>query len=259
MASDPDPPEPSSEVARRKAVVAAGGTDRRRWEDPAQLDAAWDPRAARASAYIPRGAAVLDLGCGAMALERFLPMGCRYQPCDLTARDPRTIVCDFNAGQFPEGRPCDIATVLGVLEYLYDARAFLAKLRALNRPVVMSYCVAGDRGPADRRALGWVNDFTREQLGGLLTAAGFGRVIGEEITPGQFLLRLEPGPQPTPSERTVWVLSYNTMGNFGDRLGGQVLNQVLPAHAKVSHIHHFPWDAPPEEAPDLLVLGIGNS
>ena len=258
MESAPDDPDP--EVARRKAAVAGGGTDRQRWEDPAQLEAAWDQRAARAAAYIPRGAAVLDLGCGAMALERFLPMGCRYQPCDLTARDARTLVCDFNAGEFPANAACDLVTVLGVLEYLHDAPAFLAKVRALNRPVVMSYCLAGDRGPTDRRALGWVNDFTRDQLSHLMTAAGFGRVIGEEVTPGQFLLRLEPaGEDQIAPERTVWVLSYNDIGNFGDRLGGQVLNQVLPANAKVSHIHHYPWDAPPEGAPDLLILGVGNS
>jgi hypothetical protein len=259
MTSPPDPPQAHPEATRRKAVIAAGGTDRQRWEDPAQLEAAWDGRAARAAAYIPRGAQVLDLGCGAMALERMLPTGCRYQPCDLTARDARALVCDFNVGDFPVGQACDIVTVLGLLEYLYDAPAFLAKVRALNRPVVMSYCIAGGRGPADRRALGWVNDFTREQLINLLVGAGFGRVIGEEITPGQLLLRLEPADARMAPERTVWVMSYNNIGNFGDRLGGQVLNQVLPPNARVSHIHHYPWDAPPEGAPDLLILGIGNS
>ena len=259
MATESDPPQPHPEVARRKAVIAAQGTDRERWEDPAQLEAAWDSRALRAAAYIPRGAQVLDLGCGAMAVERFLPMGCGYQPCDLTARDARTLVCDFNAGEFPVGQACDLVTVLGVLEYLYDAPAFLAKLRALNAPVVMSYCLAGDRGPADRQALGWVNAFTRDQLSAMIAAAGFGRVIGEEITPGQYLLRLEPGAGQAAAERTVWVLSYNSIGNFGDRLGGQVLSQELPPNARVSHIHHYPWDAPPEGAPDLLILGVGNS
>ncbi|HLZ76338.1 class I SAM-dependent methyltransferase [Phenylobacterium sp.] len=259
MGTESDPPNAEQEFARRRAVIAARATDRPRWEDPAQLEPAWDQRAARAAAYIPRGAAVLDLGCGAMALERFLPMGCRYQPCDLTARDARTLVKDFNAGEFPTGQACDIVTVLGVLEYIYDAPAFLAKLRALNVPVVMSYCLAGDRGPTDRRALGWVNDFTKDELNGLLAAAGFGRVTGAEVTPGQFLLRLEPGAGQAAPERTVWVLSYNSIGNFGDRLGGQVLSQVLPPNAQVRHVHHYPWDAPAEGAPDLLILGVGNS
>ncbi|HEV7386185.1 MAG TPA: tetratricopeptide repeat protein, partial [Phenylobacterium sp.] len=155
------------EAARRKTIIAAGDTDRRRWEDAAQLEPAWNKRAELAAAYVPRGARVLDLGCGAMALERVLPAGCVYIPCDLVVRDPRTIVCDFNAGEFPTDVASDVVTVLGVLEYLHDAPAFLRKLAARGQPVVLSYNVAGGRGPADRGALGWVNHFTHPQLVGL--------------------------------------------------------------------------------------------
>lgn len=252
-------PAARPEEDRRKDVIAAGETDRQRWEDPRQLEAAWNERARLAAAFIPRGATVLDLGCGAMALERHLPHGCRYLPCDLAPRDDRTLVCDFNAGEFPSDAACDVVTVLGVLEYLFDPPAFLARLRALGRPVVMSYWVADGRGPADRRANGWVNDLTQAQLMQMLDAAGFGRVTSREINPGQLLMRAEPAGDRMPPERSVWVLSLNNEGNFGDRLGGHVLSQVLPANARVTHIHHKPWDAPLEGAPDLLVLGIGNS
>lgn len=257
----PVAPRPATrpEGDRRKDVIAAGETDRQRWEDPRQLEAAWNERARLACAFIGRGATVLDLGCGAMALEQFLPSGCRYVPCDLSSRDDRTIVCDFNAGEFPADVACDIVTVLGVLEYLFDPPAFLAKLRALNRPVVMSYWIADGAGPADRRSNGWVNDLTRSQLMQMLEAAGFGRVSGQEINPGQLLMRAEPAGDRAPPERSVWVLSLNNDGNFGDRLGGHVLSQALPANARVTHIHHKPWNAPPEGGPDLLVLGMGNS
>jgi hypothetical protein len=57
---------------------------------------------ANAADYIPAAAVVLDLGCGGMALEGFLPNGCRYIPCDVGRRDERTVICDFNAGQFPD-------------------------------------------------------------------------------------------------------------------------------------------------------------
>jgi hypothetical protein len=62
-----------------------------------------------------------------------------------------------------------------------------------------------------------------------------------------------------PEEKSVWVISYSNAGNFGDRLGVQLLSQALPAHASVRQIHHVPFDAPPEGEPDLLVVGIGNS
>lgn len=247
------------EAARRKAVAETGRTDTARWSDPAQLEPAWDPRAALAARHIPRGAAVLDLGCGAMALERALPDGCRYIPCDLVARDARTIVCDFNAGQFPVAQRPDVVTVLGVLEYMHDATAFLAALHAFGRPVVLSYCVAGGDGPADRRALGWVNDFTTDELVARLGAAGFGRIEGREITPGQLLLRLAPQPAVVAPEREVWVVSYASLPNFGDRLGVQLLPQVLPDNARVTHVDLSDPAAAPKGKPDLLILGLGNS
>ncbi|HEY3947980.1 hypothetical protein [Phenylobacterium sp.] len=254
-----DKPGGGGEAGRRKAVIDKGETDRARWTDPAQLDPAWDGRAALAAQHIPRGATVLDLGCGAMALERVLPEGCRYIPCDLAQRDERTIVCDFNAGEFPAGVAADLVTVLGVVEYLYDAPAFLKRLRGLGRTVVMSYCVAGGRGPADRRALGWVNDFTQDQLIGLLSAAGFARITGREINPGQFLLRLTTEPVRVTPERDVWVVSYASLPNFGDRLGVQLLPSLLPDNARVTHVDLGALDAAPTGKPDLMILGLGNS
>ncbi|RAK52085.1 hypothetical protein [Phenylobacterium deserti] len=63
---------------------------------------------------------------------------------------------------------------------------------------------------------------------------------------------------PAARERTVWVLSYSNVGNFGDRLGMHVLSHVLPPNARITRIYHRPWTLP-EGEPDLLVLGIGNS
>ena len=62
----------------------------------------------------------------------------------------------------------------------------------------------------------------------------------------------------TPAKR-VCVLSYNNVGNFGDRLGYHLIHQVLPPDAIVRHCHFRPWDVPEDEAFDLVVLGIGNS
>ena len=254
------PPAPigsAEEAERRRQVIEAGLTDRARWSDPAQLEAAWNARAQQAAAYVPTGAHVLDLGCGAMALEKFLPPGCAYQPCDLVARDARTIVCDFNKGEFPAAGDSDVVTMLGVLEYIYDAPAFLAKLAALRRPVVMSYCAA-DLATLDRAALGWVNAFTVAQLAALLSQAGLAIERADRIDPAQIMLRLSPAPRPSLAEKRVAVLTYNNVGNFGDRLGFHLLSQIMPPHARVTWINFKPF-APPPEPVDLLVIGIGNS
>ena len=61
------------------------------------------------------------------------------------------------------------------------------------------------------------------------------------------------------AEKSVWILSYNNISNFGDRLVTHLAPLVLPPNACVRWIHHKPWDAPLDETPDLLILGGGNS
>ncbi len=60
------------------------------------------------------------------------------------------------------------------------------------------------------------------------------------------------------------MLSAFRVGNFGDRLGYHLINEILPAHATVHHIYvNFAQGYQIEEIPagnfDLLVLGVGNS
>ncbi|MGE0387129.1 MAG: FkbM family methyltransferase [Gammaproteobacteria bacterium] len=243
---------------RRKARIREGRTDIERWSDPTQLEAAWELRAALAGRFLPAGATVLDLGCGAMALERHLPAGCEYRPCDLVARDARTAVCDFNAGGFPDARGATHLVALGVLEYLYDPDAFLARLRACDCPVILSYCPADLDPGLDREGLGWVNHLTHAELAACVHRAGFALRAGERIDDRQVLLRLEPGARPALARRRALVLSYNNVGNFGDRLGYHLMQSLLPPQVEVVHAHFDPWDVPAGDF-DLVVVGAGNS
>ncbi|MFO1361145.1 MAG: tetratricopeptide repeat protein [Burkholderiales bacterium] len=252
------PQRAAREAERRRSVVARRETDRARWSDERQLDPAWERRAALAADHVAAGSKVLDLGCGAMTLERHLPFGCTYLPVDLVARDERTRVCDFNRDGLPSADGATVVVALGVLEYVYDVGAFLAGIRAFGLPVVLSYCCA-DLGPqVDRAALGWVNHLTRRGLAEALAAADLHVRAESRIDEMQVLLRLAPrAPRAERSPRVV-VLTFNNVGNFGDRLGYHLVNEILPAHATVTHAHFRPWDVP-DEPFDLLVLGAGNS
>ena len=255
----------TTEFERRKQTIAEGQTDFERWRDPNQLEQAWNQRAKFAADLIPAGATVLDLGCGAMALEQMLPPACAYVPCDVVARDRRTLVCDFNKGEFPAFENVTHVTVLGVLEYLYDVPAFLRKLRACALPVILSYNPTDFTVYLDRPALGWINHLSIADLEQALNEAGLsiaGRMV---IDRHQVLLRLSPNRPPAlpPPCKVLVVSSYNA-GNFGDRLGYHVINEVLPAHATVHHCkltYAEGWriEGIPEGNFDLLVLGYGNS
>jgi Flp pilus assembly protein TadD len=252
------PAHAGGEGTRRKRVVAQRATDLVRWSDERQLDPAWERRAALAADHVPAGSKVLDLGCGAMTLERHLPFGCDYAPVDVVARDERTRICDFNREELPPADGASIVAALGVLEYVFDPPAFLRRLRAYRLPVVLSYCPADFAPQVDRPALGWVNHLTRQDLVEALGAAGFHVRAEQRIDDVQMLLKIVPDPIPAVRSARVAVLSFNNVGNFGDRLGYHLINELLPAHATVSHVHFRPWDVP-DEAFDLLVLGVGNS
>jgi hypothetical protein len=80
------------------------------------------------------------------------------------------------------------------------------------------------------------------------------------------LTRPPPPPAPpvaasrAPGERSVWVVSAANLRNFGDRLGVRLLSHVLPTHARVRMLFHHPWSPPPpDEVPDLLIVGLGGS
>jgi hypothetical protein len=244
------------------ASPAVRASDTARWSDPANLDPGWDRRARIAADFIPAGAAVLDLGCGAMTLERFLPPGCQYLPCDLVPRDPRTIVRDFNRDEFPEATPAHFAAVLGVLEYIHDWKAFLRRLRGLEIPCVATYCPTDFGANLDRRALGWVNHLSLEDLASGIAEAGFSIRSSLRIDGLQVLLRLHPDPPAARVTRSVLVLSANSSGNFGDRLGYHLMNAVLPPEVSVTYgqlgaVSRIP--SYPARPFDLAIVGMGNS
>lgn len=158
----------------------------------------WVDRAAFVAKAVPPNSRVLDLGCGGMDIERFLPGGCTYLPCDCVARDQRTIVCDFNLDQFPDDADCDVVTVLGCLEYLHRPRAFFARVGAMQRPVLLTYHTrdntAGVRFDevAGGGGMKWANHLTDSELQEVALEAGLVTVNTWRVDALQSLYLLVP-------------------------------------------------------------------
>ena len=180
------------EAERRVSVIDEHRTDIERWSNPEHLENFWERRAQIAATMVTPNARVLDLGCGAMAVERFLPDSCTYMPCDVVSRDDRTQVCDFNKGEMPDRQDATILLLLEVLEYIYDTSKFVAALRCYNLPVIMSYIPTDGNIYTNRADHGWVNHMSWQELGMLMARANFSLIDTKRIDSGQVLLHIGP-------------------------------------------------------------------
>jgi len=160
-------------IALTERAIEQGASLLVRWSALAEPEASsWNARASAAGEWLAGEAGVLDIGCGTMTLEGYLP-GARYLPCDICARDPRTIVCDLNKDPVPVA-PATAVACLGLLEYVHDPRALMLSLGRIYPRAVVSYCTVDAPVPLlPRKAHGWVNDMTRSQVEALFLETGW--------------------------------------------------------------------------------------
>ncbi len=206
-------------------------------------------RAELAAQFIPAGSRVLDLSRDGGNLEKFLPNGCSYKGCEVGAND-------FPAQAAAQS---DIVVMLGALERIADVESFFTHLRFCKQDVVLSYSATDLSGAYDRVALGFVNHLSFLDLATLFDRYGFRIACSTPIDDMQVLMRLTPTEKLMPmTPCSVAVVSYNDIGNFGDRLGTHMINALLPGEAEVHHLTFSTLDRAREKY-DLVVLGIGNS
>jgi hypothetical protein len=227
---------------------------------PQAPEPAHDAGAQLAAQFIPAGARVLELGCGRMALKRFLPHGCEYRGCDLIAREPDTIVCDLNAEEFPTqaAAEADVIVMLGVLETIVDVESFFTHLRFCKRDVLLSYCARDLTGKCDRAALGWINDFSFFDLARLFDRFGFRIECTAPVDGVQMLMRLTPAERMAPLSPCRVAVVANGADSFAGRLERHMINTLLPGEAEVDHLT-FRSLAQARESYDLAVIGTGGS
>ena len=159
---------------RAAARSSMGITDLRRWRATGRTEPAWDERNHFVGGLIERASSVLDIGCGAQTLSRYLPDECTYQPCDIIEHQAGVWVWDFNKSAFPKSDAFfDFVVCSGVMEYAKDPRSFLHTVSGLGDQLILSYAPT-DTVPSkfDRRSAGWVNDLTRHEVQELFAEAG---------------------------------------------------------------------------------------
>src|SRR5690348_10597317 len=89
----------------------------------------WALRAQFVADLLPQGLCITDVGCGVMDLERAAQPR-EYRPIDRFRWDQRTRLIDLDRDPLPVEwlKESDLATLLGVLEYLADPITVLKTL-----------------------------------------------------------------------------------------------------------------------------------
>lgn len=219
-------------------------------DDARRADAAdkLDPRAQLAAQFIPCGSRILDLGHGGgEALRDLMPFGCSYESADSLTHGKGTLIHDLTGSEFPlrAATESDIVVMLGGLETLGDLDTLFAQLRAHEQDVVLSH------RPTDR--LGYADLIT------LFDAHGFRIECTAPLSDGEMMLRLTPTARVAPvTACDIAVISESDGSSFGDRLGAQMINTVLPGAANVHHMT-FKSLAEARDNYDLVVIGVGNA
>jgi 2-polyprenyl-3-methyl-5-hydroxy-6-metoxy-1,4-benzoquinol methylase len=126
-----------------------------------------------------------DLGCGDEKLKSAIArrgLAIDYVGFDLAPQVAHIARLDIASDAIPAG--FDIAALLGVLEYVADPVAALARLRQAIPLLVVSH-VAPDTKPiagATRRKLNWVTVLTKAEFEAALARAGYA-IIESRLTP----------------------------------------------------------------------------
>ena len=160
---------------------SSGKSDLKRWGNPSALFSEWDNRNQQIAELIESGSSVLEFGAGRMILKKHLKETCTYTPSDIVDRGEGTIICDLNAVKLPDFKPHDVVVCSGVIEYINDLPRFIAHLANIVKVMIVSYVLLENyNDKVERRANGWVNDYTAKELVALFASNGFHVEITQE-------------------------------------------------------------------------------
>lgn len=219
-------------------------SDHARWSTSENLSQSWDERAKIATEWIPAQAKVADIGCGNMAVEKFLRDSV-YIPVDLYPRDERTTVCNLNVEVLPESivERADHATLLGVIEYLLEPKQLLSRLANAGITVVCTYQLADFTGREERDRNGWFNHLRAIDMLEFFADCGFTVEKSRRFDSQGIYLLVPANPKvarpvtasrKTSDKPTVILSGFFGRGNAGDEAILQVQYEKLSPHFNIA-------------------------
>jgi len=144
------------------------------WQDIEYFDDSWKDRIAYMAKFINQGSSVMDLGCGKMWLNDYIPANSKYIPVDYCIRSPQTIIANFNKNEFPLVY-ADVLFISGCLEYLISPDWFFEQVskKAIHR-IILSYCTLEIYHDLKKRKKQmWKNNLTTDYIESAFQSYGF--------------------------------------------------------------------------------------
>jgi hypothetical protein len=165
-------------------------SDLDKWSRDESFRSEWDDRTQRLAALVSPNSRVVELGAAGRRLERYLPPGCTYVPCDITSRGEDTIVFDLNQHPLPDlgELAADVVIVGGTLEYVLDLPSVVAWLAgSVAEKCICSYATCRTKPRSFRRfwevilrsSNGWMNEATEEEFVKIFANAGYSHAHAE--------------------------------------------------------------------------------
>ncbi len=182
----------SVRIALTNSRMAERGTVLERWKFLTATEASgWTARLELAASFLGEYKSVADLGCGTMQLEKKLRPDTAYLPVDVTDRDGRTVVVDFNEASLPPAVTAESAALLGILEYIHDVAALLTQCRERFQTMAVTYnCADVARPITERRMHAWVNDLTKDAIEATFFTSNWRIANRIELGNSQFMWKL---------------------------------------------------------------------
>jgi len=132
----------------------------------------YDDRIKLMAKFVTPLSSVLDIGCGQMALKKYLPYKCSYSPCDLVIRSEDTIICDLNKDVSMIKNHYDYIFCSGIFEYVNDVPKLIEQIAPCTNNFVISYACR-EQHPCEREYHGWVNSYSAIEIIKIFEDEGF--------------------------------------------------------------------------------------
>jgi hypothetical protein len=134
----------------------------------------WEHRTKRIADFLPDNCSAVDVGGGFCHLTKLVNFR-EYVSIDIKDWTDKTVLADFNKGEFPEVGAFEFVICQGIIEYMVDPLAFLKGISKYGSRLILTYRKGKQKVGRYR------NDLSFQKVEELLNKAGYRIVVRQWV------------------------------------------------------------------------------